>query len=262
MTYNWIAFNLSEALAGTLVGFPVEGKSYDLSNTGTLTGPGPVYTVKIGGYTLRVLEDGSVNKVTPANASWLNQTLQMVTTDMGSEAAVGSSITRSAGSSGEGQSATAVLSTMEPRDHFAMNVLSSMLVHMENPEAKDDATMIKYSRAAYRWAQAMMIAAADSREGTSTTPSTQVDVNSGDLQSNTEKLLYNIADSLKNGIIIKPKTGEPLQTETKVKEMPTTTHVTVDGTPNVSVSNSPTVSVSNMPTEPIDVAVTSMPSST
>lgn len=255
MTYNWITFNLSDALAGTLVGFPVENKDYDLSNTGTLTGPGPVYTVKIGGYTLKVLGDGSVNKVTPSNASWLNQTLQMVTADMGDTGAVGGAITRSSGSSGTGHDDVAILTNIEPRDQFAVQVLNAMLIHADHPEAFDDAKMLSYSRAAYRWAQAMMIAAADSREGQSTTPSTTVDVNSGDLQSNTEKLLYNIGEYMKNGITIKGTTATgTVPVQTKITEMP---NVTLNGTPSVTVSN--------MPSEPIEiegtVSVDNFPSS-
>ena len=200
MTYNWISFNLQDALAGTLVGF-MQTDAYDLSKTGNLTIDGvwsaPPYKVVIEGVTLRIDKDGKVVYSTPTSA-YVGQTLQMVTTVMGSEASVGSSVTRSAGSSGEGHTATAVLSTMEPRDHFAMNVLNAMLHHMEIPEAKDDATMLMFSRAAYKWAQAMMIAAADSREGTSSTPGTQTSVNANDLQSNTEKVLYNINDSLKS----------------------------------------------------------------
>lgn len=275
MEYDWIEFKLNDALAGTLVGFK-QSKTYDLSYTGELKGPGPIYKLAIGGYNLKVDQTGVVKEVTPStdlSSKWVGKALQMVRTLMDTDSAVGSSVTRSSGSSGEGHSATAVLSTMEPRDHFAMNVLNAMLVHMESPEAKDDATMLKYSRAAYRWAQAMMIAAADSREGTSesTTPSTAVDIKSEDLQTNIEKLLYNMTEYMKKGIAIK---GEPveegratpvltkLHEDSEIKEvkkvaevvsanvisMPSTTHVTIDGTPNVSVTNTPNVNVVNMPT--------------
>lgn len=216
MIYDWVEFSLSDALAGTLVGFPQTNK-YDLTYTGVLKGPGPIYKLAIGGYNLKVDQNGVVKEVTPSttvSSSWVNQTLSLVRTSMGSDGAVGSSVTRSSGSSGTGHSATAVLSTMEPRDHFAMNVLNAMLVHMEMPESKDDATMIKYCRAAYLWAQAMMIAAADSREGTSesTAPSTTVDIKSDDLQSNMEKILYNMAEYMKKGVAIKGETVAQGQT--------------------------------------------------
>ncbi len=250
MTYTWTTFDLDSALSGTLVGFQ-QTDSYDLSCTGNLVGPGPVYTVKFLGYTLKVLSDGTVNKVTPANATWLNQTLKMVTADMGSTGAVGGNVTRSSGSSGTGYNDVAVLTNIEPRDQFAVQVLNAMLIHADHPESFDDAKCLMYSRAAYRWAQAMMIAAADSREGQSTTPSTAVDVNSGDLQSNTEKLLYNIGEYLKNGVTVKGTTATgTVPVQTKITEMP---NVTLNGTPSVNVANSPSVSVSNMPSEPIEI---------
>lgn len=199
MTYNWKTFSLQDAIAGAVVGFQ-QTESYDLSMTGKLikdTKTIPYYKAIIAGITFIVDESGKVISSTPTT-EYTDEYLKIVVATMGSDAAVGTTVTRSAGSSGEGHTATAVLSTMEPRDHFAMNVLNAMLHHMEIPEAKDDATMLMFSRAAYKWAQAMMIAAADSREGTSSTPGTQTSVNANDLQSNTEKVLYNINDSLKS----------------------------------------------------------------
>jgi len=270
MTYTWTTFNLSDALSGTLVGFQ-QTNSYDLSCTGTLVGPGPAYTVKFLGYILRVNEDGVVTKVNPENASWLNQTLQMVTAAMGDTAAVGSTTRRASGASDEHHNDVAVLNNIEPRDQFAVQVLNAMLIHADHPESFDDAKCLMYSRAAYRWAQAMMIAAADSREGQSTTPSTTVDVNSGDLQSNTEKLLYNIGEYLKNGVTVKGTTATgTVPVQTKITEMPNVTlngtpSVNVANTPSVNVANSPSVSVSNMPSEPIEiegtVSVDNFPSS-
>ena len=43
----------------------------------------------------------------------------------------------------------------------------------------------------------------------------------------------------------------------KVAAMPTTTHVTIDGTPNVAISGTPNVNVANSPS----VSVSNMPSS-
>lgn len=216
MTYNWNEhFSLADALNGMLVGFPVTSKPYDLSNTGTLVGPGPIYTLKFGGYTLKVLENGTVNKVTPVNDDWLGQTLYMVTAVMGSDGAVGDRISRAAGTPGASD-AIAVLNNIEPRDQFAVQALNAMLIHTDHPETFDDAKCLMYSRAAYRWAQAMMIAAADSREGQSAAPSTGVTVDTGDLQSNTEKLLFNIGEYMKDGIAIKGSTllgASPVKTK-------------------------------------------------
>lgn len=215
MTYTWTQFKITEALAGALVGFQQEA-AYDLSKTGKVEykhrpGPGQ-YEIVIDGITMAIDMTGTVISTIPASA-YVGQRLMAVKAEMGDEGAVGSSITRTRGSSGEGRDATAVLSTMEPRDHFAINALNAMLVHMNKPETKDDATMLMISRAAYRWAQAMMIAAADSREGQSTTPSTSVDVKSGDLQSNTEKLLYNISKVMQDGLVIKTDDALAVQSE-------------------------------------------------
>lgn len=202
MTYSWITFNIVDALAGTLVGFQNSDptKDYDLSKTGILEATGYSETpgkVIIDGRELVVDETGVVVRSTPSS-TYVGQTLRMVTADMGDTGSVGGAITRSSGSSGTGHDNVAILTNIEPRDQFAVQVLNAMLIHADHPESYSDALMLKYSRAAYRWAQAMMIAAADSREGQSTTPSTQVDVNSGDLQSNTEKILYNVNESLKD----------------------------------------------------------------
>lgn len=230
MTYNWNTFNLDDAEAGALVGIQV-GAEYDLTYTGHIykltrfVGEGGYFLVKMNGYVAEADLNGRITKCTPSNADLEGITLQIVTTDMGDNAAVGSAVTRSSGSSGSGRSSTAVLSTMEPRDHFAMNALNAMLTHTEHPETLDDATCLMYSLAAYRWAQAMMIAAADSREGTSTSQggTTQEEVNAKDLQSNTEKILYNMNESLKD---IR-------------KQMEEVVKVSIDGAPEVDEPDSP-----------------------
>lgn len=234
MTYNWTTFNLQDALSGTLVGFR-QTNEYDLSKTGVFErnmNKVPNYKVVIGGVVLGVNKNGVIETSQPTSA-YIGQTLQMVTAEMGDYGAVGHSLTRSSGSSGEGFNDVAVLANIEPRDQFAVQVLNAILIHTDHPESFDDAKCLMYSRAAYRWAQAMMIAAADSRDGESTTQSTAVDVNSGDLQSNTEKLLYNIGQYLKEGVSIKGSTefgASPVQT--RILEMPT---VTLEDAPSESV---------------------------
>lgn len=232
MTYTWSTFKISEALAGALVGFQ-QTETYDLSKTGTIINEGKSgqYKIIIDGITMVVDMTGVVLSTNPVS-NYVGMSLKIVKTEMGDNGSVGSSVARTRGSSGEGHNATAVLSTIEPRDHFAMNVLNAMLVHMDKPETKDDATMLMFSRSAYKWAQAMMIAAADSREGQSTTPSTAVDVKSGDLQSNTEKLLYNISKAMENGIVVRAE--DTLTVQAEITDMP---DITFDGTPSVNVAN-------------------------
>ena len=203
MTYTWNdTFSLEDALSGVLVGFQ-KTNDWDLSETGLLEFVGSRYQVYINGYKLYVESTGKVVECKPANSNYLNHTLQMVTADMGDEGAVGGAITRT-WTEETGYSQEVTLTTIEPRDQFAVQVLNAMLIHTEHPEAFDDARCLMYSRAAYRWAQAMMIAAADSRHGESENVNPGgVAVNSNDLQSNTEKLLYNIGEYMKNGMAVK-----------------------------------------------------------
>lgn len=253
MTYNWTAFNLSQAISGTLIGFKNTdaSKSYDLSKTGTLYKESGEYRVRINGYVLTIETKGEyIGKVlySNPNSDLVGQTIQMVTVSMGDEGAVGGTVRRAAGATEE-HDANVTLTVMEPRDHFAIQVLSAMLVHADHPETFDDATCLSYSTAAYRWAQAMMQAAANSRYGQSTQEEpSEVDVNPADLQDNKEKLLYNMSLHLK-GLA---------DTGLKITEMPDVTidempNVVISGTPSVNVANQPTVSVSNMPSEPIEI---------
>lgn len=248
MQYNWTPFNLKDAMAGTLVGIRNADKPYDLSLTGrlndltTFTDGGGYFRLTLRGHSLTVDLQGRITSCYPSNAAISSATLMMCTAEMGTDSAVGSAVTRSDGSSGEGRSATASLSVMEPRDHFAVSALSAMMVHADNPETFDDATCLMYSRAAYRWAQAMMIAAADSREGTSTTQSEQVEVNSNDLQSNTEKVLFNLNESLKE---LRKQIEKGLTVAGTDKEDSDPVRIAVSALPDVNVSGS--VAVTSLP---------------
>jgi hypothetical protein len=199
MDYSWSeTFSLDAAMAGGIIGFHVSGSDWDLSQTGRMESKNPPYSVIINGITMQFDSAGKVFNTKPSTPAYHNTYLKNVSADMANDGAVGTGVTRSSGSSGTGHTDQAVLSSVEPRDAFAMNVLNAMMVNMKRPETFDDATKLMYSRAAYKWAQAMMIAAADGREGQveSGGSSTPVNVNSGDLQSNTEALLYNINQAL------------------------------------------------------------------
>ena len=208
MTYDWTKpFDLEVALSGVLVGFPIEGSEWNLSNTGKLLSDneGSSYRVIIQGITLQVDRTGKVINTYPKSDDYLGKTLKMVTAAFDTDCAVGDTVTRSSGQGSDLEhDANSVINILEPRDHFAMSALSMMMNNVKSPEAQDAATMLLYSRAAYRWAQAMMIAAADSRKGSYIGPDFDVEVSPGDLQSNTEKLLYNIALAMdKTGIAVR-----------------------------------------------------------
>lgn len=232
MVYDWISFNLKDALAGRLVGFQEEDPS-DLTSTGVLQEPGPLYRLEFNGYKLKVNTLGVVQECVPENANYNGATVQMVVTSIGDTAAVGTSTSRTRAAV-EGHDNTVLLNTMEPRDYFAIYCLSSMLIHSDHPENMDDARRMRFARASYSWAQAMMIAAADSREGQSTKPSTTVDIKSGDLESNIEKLLYNMTEYMKKGVTIKGTTESgtaPVQT--KITETPA---LNINGLNNITDS--------------------------
>lgn len=220
-SYDWNeAFVETADMSGKLVGFENEDYDYDLSQTGVLERNGSRYEVVIQGYKLLVDETGTVYASVPAGSSYVGHPLKILNAEMQQNSAVGGAITRSEAEAGHTQEVN--LTSMEPRDQFAVQALNAMLIHADHPESFDDAKMLFYSRSAYRWAQAMMIAAADSRHGQSTDPNPPaVSVNPDDLQSNTEKLLYNMADYMKRGVTVKGTTAsgtEPVQM--KVTEMP------------------------------------------
>lgn len=111
--------------------------------------------------------------------------------------------------------------SLEPRDHFAIAVLQTIIGNLPNAESVNDSAIMQYSYAAYRWAQGMMIAAADSRAAATTPSGGAIDVSQSDLQGNSEKLLYNIAEYMKNGVTIKGTTAAgtvPVQTQTEIAD--------------------------------------------
>lgn len=213
--YAWTDFDLAKALGGAVVGFQSE-TLYDWTYTGKLTETPSTeyqyakYKTVIRGNSIYVDDSGLVKKIIGSGIAGVTvgvSLLKMPTVVLGEDSALGGDVTRSSGEGGsEGYTANVNMTTMEPRDQFAMSVLNSMLVHADHPEDFDDTTMMRFSRSAYRWAQAMMIAAADSRYGTrddeggGSSERTDVDVSTG---TTTEKLLDNMVkaiDGLKNTV--------------------------------------------------------------
>lgn len=219
MTYNWTnEFNLNDALAGILVGFKNDSNPADLTNTGVLQEPGPLYKLEFNGYKMTVDYEGFVKTCKPAK--YVGQKLQMVTAVMGAESQIGTGATGRTRHDDEGEAITndkVELTNILPRDQFALNALNAMLIHANHPENLDDAACMRYARAAYRYAQAMVIVAADSRYGQSTEQSeATVDVKTEDLESNTDKLLYNISQIMKSGITVKGEEVGENQTPTPI----------------------------------------------
>lgn len=168
-SYSWSAFDGSTAREGMVVGFAVSGKTWSLSHTGMLEAYGLKdfcsWRVRIGGVKLLLDSRGKVVESMPATG-WLGRTVQVVTAVMGSDTGIGTQITRSTGAGADAQhTAEVTLTDVEARDRFAIAALEVMMGRVDNADAVDDATILRLCRAAYRWAQGMMVAAADSRSG-------------------------------------------------------------------------------------------------
>lgn len=168
ITYEWNIYNKEEAIKGALVGIKKSNKN-DISWTGRLrqTSISNIYTLSFQGYTLQVVGEGYVTDCSPSpppGAEWIGYKLQMPFAIMGNEGAVGTTFTRDGNTSaGEPDTVEVDLSVMEPRDYFAVHAMSVMIGQTKHPETFDDAKCLYYAKAAYRWAQAMIIAAIDSR---------------------------------------------------------------------------------------------------
>lgn len=212
-TVTWGTFDLDKALAGTRVGFQ-QSDANDTSWTGLIdksfkeTEDGvstEKYRVKIGSYTMFIGNTGAVISCSPEISGIVGQSMEIV--EMALDYIVGTEQTRTR-SAETGYNNVADLTTMNPQDYFAVEVLGIILRNVDRPERVDDANMRFYCDAAYPWANAMKISAANARKGTAQTPGTgAVTVNQGDLISNTEKLLYNLCYYLSqqndDGITIK-----------------------------------------------------------
>jgi hypothetical protein len=335
MTAQFLGWtNINDALAGKLVGFQVGSSTSDLSQTGTIKGPGPIYKTYINGYTLKVNANGLVKESIPSGFH-VNETLSMVAVSTTEHLDYGTEYATRHDDSTRMPDVNVV--SMEPRDEFAVAALKVIMSKLEHPEAADMQTMISYSQSAYRWANCMMDSAIDARLAAKKNQERQGDIEDividpSGLDNNNDKLLYNISLYLKHaaekglpvlnaeeevteggqtvtrkvaletvlndvkkiagqtiyqgipvvGAGTTSQTVQPVLSKLhqdseikkvaevakianctdlatllstngiKVAAMPTTTHVTIDGTPNVNVANSPSVSVSNMPSS-IDV---------
>ena len=121
----------------------------------------------------------------------------------------------------------------------------------------------------YKIAQAMAKEAYGSRQNdkksSEASGTDYVNVNKTSLQTNTERILYNLNESIKTNIDVLKDTknvldniNESVKANTNVLKdtgikFNGTPDVNISNTPNVNINNSPSVTVSNMPSEPIEV---------
>lgn len=205
------AFDLSEALNGAILATSSTGdtegkpKEYALSfqrcaNTAAKY-PNVIYSAKINKKGYFFNRDGA--EYDKENG------LQLFIVDTTINSSTGTGATRSDGD-------TLTISSLQPREHFANAALQALLNRIDNPLEIDETTIKLLAQKAYIAGAAMMNIAADYRRGatedagddgsdsgdTSDTGSdtdtgTRADV--GELDGNTEKLLYNIVEALTQG---------------------------------------------------------------
>ena len=335
VSYNTVAFDMDSAVNGALVGVNIQ----DPNDLSTYCGilkvikdspiDAPVYTkdgrtvksihqVTIKGSTIWCTDTGVVLSCTPAipqigvvNVITVGTQLAVLKATIPTTSGTSQTRTRTPE---QGHTANIKISELEPRDQFALHALTVIMNKLEHPEAADDANIIQACYTSYRWANAMMLAAADSRTElepyvpstpSENTPKDEVDVNEKTLSSNIERLLYNISANLHNKNVKDKKlldegypvrnfkettTVNDVQVEEivpfvtkldsdseikkvaevtkvanctdlatllatngiKVAAMPSTTNVTINGTPTVNLAQGTSVSVSNIPSS-IDV---------
>lgn len=204
--YIWSAFDFTVATNGTRVGFQ-QADDNDISQTGILVKDVSFalasHKVIIDGMTLWINNFGNVVKTIP-DSEKVGMTVRMVSCEMKTTYGTQQGITRGLS---EGSESVATLSSMEPRDQFALSAMQAIMRTIPEPQSLDDANILFMCRASYRWAQGMMIASADARaerkkstkdeegdeESKTGTTRSEVDTSSG---TDTEKLLSNLVSAI------------------------------------------------------------------
>ena len=150
--------------------------------------------------------------------------------------------------SAEDESNIVSITYMTPKDYFACEALNSLIQRIDNPLAMSDGVIAALAAKSYKIAQAMTKEAYGSRQNdkksSEESGTDYVNVNKTSLQTNTERILYNLNESVKANTKVLKDTGIKFNG---------TPDVNISNTPNVNINNSPSVTVSNMPSEPIKV---------
>lgn len=160
--------------------------------------------------------------------------------------------------SAEDESNTVSITYMTPKDYFACEALNSLIQRIDNPLAMSDGMIAALAAKSYKIAQAMAQEAYGSRQNdkksSEESGTDYVNVNKTSLQTNTERILYNLNESLKDNTNVFKDTkniidniNESIKANTNVLK---DTGIKFNGTPNVNISNTPTVTVNNMPNVP------------
>lgn len=214
---DWKTLDIDDALTGKRVGFKNTSDYSDISETGVIESVGfkmeegvkvTVYTTRIGKYTITFKANGTIVSCNPANAEISEKTISMVDTNI--TKTLGTKLKPSDGTDED----IVDLSKMQPRDEFAIRVLNALIDKIDKPEQQDDGNILYTCRAAYRWANGMMAAAAEARSGY-TQDYDEVEVEHGDATVN-----VTITNNSANAITIAPRFRFILSTEGKDSAYP------------------------------------------
>ena len=176
-------FSLDEALNGASIGWAVDGNM----NNGL---DRVAYNFRKGGagykYTVNTLTYECNSSGVPFDGD-MSKRLYMVVAEL--EETRGTAASRGEGDSKEEVS----IDALQPREQFAMEAMRAIIGSFEDPLHVDTNTVISIADKSFEFAQAMMTKAAEIRAEKKTGDVEQkLDIDSANLTSVTEKILYNM----------------------------------------------------------------------
>ena len=145
-------FDYSKAAGGALVGLVAEDGTIIDAGAFVQSDTLGTHSVTIKGQTLSFNADG---KCTTAG-EYYGMTLSIVEAEL--------KPTQDNLATGAGGSSSVSIDALNPRDHFAITALQGIFQYLRSPHEMSDANMLYYSKIAYKWAQAMLVASADARK--------------------------------------------------------------------------------------------------
>lgn len=140
-------------------------------------------------------------------------------------------------SRGEGENKEDVnIDVMQPREEFAMNAMRAIIATLSDPLNIDTNTVVRIADKSFEFAQAMMQKASEirSEKKESSTEKEEIDVSLDDVNSVTDKILYNIQVSFSNLLNILKE--QNIKIEVKNDEIPVPVSVKGEAVP-VNVQN-------------------------
>lgn len=219
-------FSLDEALNGASICWAENGdikKGLDrIAYNFRKGGSGYIYSVSSNNYECNssgVPYDGDMNKVLFMMETELEETRGTVA------------------SRGEGEDKEEVsIDVLQPREEFAMTAMRAIIGTLNDPLNVDTSTVLRVAEKSFEFAQAMMQKAAEirSEKKESSTEKEEIDVSLDDVNSVTDKILYNIQVSFSNLLNILKE--QNIKIEVKNDEIPVPVSVKGEAVP-VNVQN-------------------------